>query len=133
MLSHYSGIKMKGGTKIIKLPSNVSLELFNTENAFVGFAGSANDWGNTIQWFYNPENKLPKLKDIELLALTKKGIYHSVNISNWTQIKDKHFAIGSGMKYAIASMESGCSPKQAIKVASKYDEGTGMGIKEYKL
>lgn len=125
---------MKTLTKVLVLEGPVPKELFGVNKCFIGFSGSGDTWGDIIQWFYDPTQKRPKCRNIEFLMLTdKKKIYHSTNLKNWLEIQDKHFAVGSGMHFAIAAMTLGKSPKEAVEVASKHDVNTGMGVMTYSF
>jgi len=130
--THSGGIKFKIETKVIELPPKTAKDLFGVKKAFVGFCGSVDAWGEIHGWFYVPEGKPPKCRGIEMMMLTDKGeIYHATNMTNWTLIKEKQFAIGSGMQYATAAMSAGATPLEACKIAGKHDTLTGMGYKEY--
>lgn len=132
--THATGIKFKGHTKIIQIDEKLCNTLFGCDKAYVGFCGNADIWGNVVQWLSNPDGKPPKCKQIEMVLLTEKGqIYHGTDLTNWMSLNLDKFAIGSGMHLALAAMESGKTPRQAITVASKYDPNTGMGVKEYKV
>ena len=124
--------KLKCDTKIHKVEGDVVKNLFGASQAFIGYCGNTNDWGNFLAWFYEPTDKLPKLKNIELLALTnKKTIWHSDNFNNWTVFKEPHAAIGSGAQFAVGALGNGAEPIEACRIASKYDIRTGMGFKSY--
>lgn len=130
----YSGTtKFLGAPKIVVLEKERSLELFGMPKTLIGFAGSADVWGQVMSFLIGQEDKLPKLRDIDFLMMNANGIYHGTNFKNWMLLNEKHFSIGSGMSFALAAMESGKTPLQACRVASRYDLGTGMGFKEYKL
>lgn len=132
--THSEGIKFKGKTKIIDLNPAVAKAMFGVDRALIGFCGAADIWGNIVAWYDKPDDKPPKCKDIEFLMLTSKGkIYHATTLTNWMEITEPHFSIGSGMHLAIAAMEAGASPKEAVKIASKHDPNTGRGVKEYIL
>ena len=123
--THASGMKMLGRTKIIEVPLP---EIFECRRAFLGFAGNADVFSNVVGWLHDPTGKPPKCRDIEMLMLTDKGtIMHGTNLSNWTEICNPHYAIGSGMQYAQAAMSLGKDPYEAVRVASKHDAMTGMG------
>ena len=110
--------------------------MFNVDKVLIGFSGNADAWGKYVTWFYdNPfENKPPKAKDIEFLMITSKHqIYWGSNMNNWMLLPQDHWAIGSGCQFAIAAMDTGKSPKEAIKIASKYDLHTGMGCRVYNI
>lgn len=132
--THSGGIKFKGKTKMIELKTSVSQELFGVKRAFVGFAGNADIWGNVVSWFVQPTSEPPKCKGIEFLMLSDGGkIYHGTTMSNWMQIDEPYFSIGSGMHLAIAAMAAGATPKEAVKIAAKHDPNTGQGVKEFVL
>ena len=132
--THSSGIKFKGKTKIIELKPAVALEMFGQEKVWIGFCGNADAWGQLVCWFDNPTQKLPKLKEIELMMLTGDGkIYHATTLDNWMLIEEPFFSIGSGMHIALGAMATGASPTEAVKIAAKLDPNTGKGVKTYKI
>lgn len=131
--SHASGIKFKGATKVLEVEGKQAAEMFGHERVFIGFAGNADSWGDVVSWFAYPEGKMPKCRELEMLMLSPDGIYHGTNLKNWTRIDQPHFAIGTGMHLAIAAMDTGQTPKEAVKTACKYDMMSGMGVKEYSL
>src|SRR5574343_1039307 len=127
--THSGGIIFTGRTKIHEIPSNVANEMFGVKRAFVGFCGNADAFADAIGYLFSPSDNPPKIKGVEMLMLTDKGeIYHATNFRNWLQICDPYFAIGSGMAYAVAAMEAGKTPYEAVKIASKYDSNTGRGF-----
>ncbi len=129
----YGGIAMKMDTKVVRLSEEQAFGLFGCKRALVGFAGPTAGWGKFHEWLSGMHKKAPKLGGTELIALTDRGIMSAHNINTWMPIKDKHSAIGSGMQFAIAAMEAGCSPKEAVKIAIKRDPTSGMGVKNYEL
>lgn len=131
----YSGsVKFKGTTKIITLNQKHAQAMFGVDKAFIGFCGNADRWASIVSWFADPEGRPPKMKGVELLMLTSSNeIFHASSIHNWLKLEEPHFAIGSGMSYAMAAMHLDKSPTEAIKAAMKYDINTGMGVKTYKL
>lgn len=126
--------KFKGSTKIMHLGPEVCVPMFNCEEAYMGFAGNADVWGEVVTWFTDISEKPPKCRNIEFLMLTnKKQIFHGTNLRNWMLLPDKHFAVGSGMQFALAAMTSGKTPIEACRIASKHDPMTGMGFKTYSF
>jgi hypothetical protein len=108
--------------------------MFGTKQAYIGFSGNADQWGEVISWFSDPSGKPPKCSKIEFLMLNyKKQIFHATNLRNWMLIPEKHFAIGSGMQFALAAMTAGQTPLEACKTSSKHDPMTGLGFQEYKF
>lgn len=124
--THRSGMKLTGQTKIYEVPHP---EIYQVKRAFIGFAGGATNIAAMVGWLHDPTSKLPKANDFEALLLNDKNeIYHTSNMSNWTLLKDKFCAIGSGQPFAMAAMLAGEDPAGAVKIASKLDSYTGMGI-----
>lgn len=133
-MTHGLHTKFKCATKIVTLKPTVAKHLFDTDKAFIGFAGNADIWSEFVTWITQPEGHPPKMKNIEFLMLTKEGdFYHGSNMHNWMRIHEPHYAIGTGSHLAIAAMDAGKSPKEAVLIAAKHDPSTGMGVKEYKL
>ena len=124
--------KLKCDTKITKVGGPIVKSLFDADEAFIGYAGSLNDWGNVLAWFHDPNTKIPRVRNGEFLALTnKKTIWHSNNFNNWIEFKEPFASIGSGSEFAVGALASGKEPIEACKVASKFDIRTGMGFRTY--
>ena len=132
--THGSGTLLVGATKIWEIPAESSKILFDNKRTFIGLAGNADCFGNIINYLWIPEGKPPKIRDVEMLMLNDKGqIFHATTLSNWLRIQQPFFAIGSGMQFAIAAMESGKTPFDAVKIASKFDAGTGKGFNKLEM
>lgn len=130
----HGGIAFKGATKIITLKSKIAKDMFNVEKAYIGFCGDAAKWAEVVAWYDFPLNKPPNTNGMEFLMLTSNNkIYCANTLKNWLLIDEPFYAIGSGRHLALAAMASGKDSKEAVKVASKYDKSTGLGIKTYKL
>lgn len=72
--------------------------------------------------------------DVEMLELREDGIYvYETGMSVPTKIKNDYFAIGTGSSYAIAAMRLGCSPEEAVLIASEFDVGTKPPIDVFNL
>lgn len=126
-----TGGKWKGKTKVYRFDST---ELYS-EPFFVGFSGSANDVISIVHYWSNPEafgNKPPKVSGCAGLVLTQSGdIFLFDHYAKWLRVDQPYMAIGSGQSYALGAMAAGKSPREAIRIASKHDSYTGMGIKGY--
>jgi hypothetical protein len=76
------------------------------------------------------------LDDAEALAWDGKTLF---NISaeagklHWYAVIDKQGAIGSGREYALAALDDGKTPRQAVIAAKKRDTCTGGKVVTYKL
>ena len=133
--SHTGGLKFTGGPKCHVLSEEFSQTYYNTPKMILGGCGNADGLAAVWDYVFDADRKkLPKFKEVELVALLANGtIMSSLNMSTWMVIKKPFYAVGSGMQYAIAAMAAGKTPLEACKIASKYDLYTGKGFKEYKL
>ncbi len=133
--TYNDNVKFKGKTKIYNLPQEVAQSCFDTNKALIGFSGNAEGIATCLAFLYDPDSfKRPPRVDCTMLLLTEnKEIYVSSTLTNWLRIQEKHFAIGSGSVYALGALESGKTPLEACKIASKFDIRTGLGFKELKL
>jgi ATP-dependent protease HslVU (ClpYQ) peptidase subunit len=118
--------KFKGAGKIYKFDAN---EIYSDADFMVGFAGTASDIIAVVDFFSMPGIvKPPKVRNLTGLVLTaKKEIFLFDDYTKWLRIKDSYYSIGSGSSIALGAMSLGCTPKEAVKTASKYDVYTGMG------
>lgn len=124
--------KFQTTTKVLALTGSVPLELYGVDKCYIGYAGQAEQWGITLEWFRDTSEPLPRVKKIEYVMLTnKKQIFHSTNLKHWLEIPDKAFAIGSGGQIALGAMLGGKTPKEAVALSAKHDVGTGLGILSY--
>lgn len=131
---HMSGTSLVGATKIWEIPDTTAKSLFGCKRVFIGGAGNADAFGKMVNYLWLPEGKPPKLRDVEMIMLNDKGqIYHATTFSNWLEVRQPFFAIGSGMQFAIAAMESGKTPYEAVRIASKFDNNTGKGFNKLEM
>jgi hypothetical protein len=135
--SHQNGMKFKGKSKCLELTKENSEALFTVKKAIIGACGDADEMGEAWGFLSNPmlfDGKFPKFKRTEFVALCDGGtILTSVNLRNWIVIEQPYYSIGSGSHFAMGALTTGKSPREAVKIASKHDALTGMGVKEYKL
>jgi hypothetical protein len=102
---------------------------------YIGFSGSANDIVGVAEFFSRPEStKAPRVKDLKGAVLTAKGdIFVFDHYAKWIKMAEAYYAVGSGAHYALGALGSGASVKDAIKIASKKDPFTGMGVRTFKF
>lgn len=132
--NHTGGMTFKGMAKMMVLQKEIANLLFNAKKAIVGGAGNAQELGQAWSWLADPQDKFQKVKGSEFVAVTSnKEIYTSFNLINWIKVEQDYYAIGSGMHFAVAALESGKSPVKAVEIATKFDPHTGHGVTEYKL
>ena len=123
--------KFKGNGKVFKFKAH---PLICESDYIAGFAGSANDLIDVKHFFEDPESKPPRARELYGLVLTMEGkMYRFDNYKRWFELNEPYSAIGSGRDFAMGAMALGASPKEAIKIASKHDVFTGMGVKGYSI
>ncbi len=87
-----------------------------------------------IRWLQSDrEDDAPKLKNtevVEMNMLTGKCRLWESDLA--TPVEDSFFAWGSGRDVALGAMQMGASPKEAIKCADRWDEGTGRGVQVFR-
>lgn len=74
-----------------------------------------------------------KAKDFSALLFIDNELYLLTSNYIPIPITDNYIAIGSGAPYALAAMSLGCSAKDSIKVASKFDINTNELTEDYEL
>lgn len=126
--THHTGYKLKVQTKIHYCNS----PLVYPKPFYIGFAGGIEEAHGVLEWFNNPNDKPPKVRNNEFIILAEdKKIYTFRNPLKWIQINEPFYAIGSGAQFALGALHSGKTPKESIGIATKCDPSTGMGIKSF--
>lgn len=102
---------------------------------YVGLCGDVDVFPDIIEFLSDPTSrKAPKAVGGEFLVLTEdKKLFTFQNPTKWIMVNQPFYAVGSGMNYAMAAMECGKSPIEAVKIASKFDRSTGMGFKSFDI
>jgi hypothetical protein len=128
--THNGGYKLKLVTKIQEY---MLAEIWPVP-FYVGLAGNLDVFSDVFDWFRDPSEwkKPPGMKGTEGLILTQDGhIFTFGNPAKWIKLNQSIYAIGSGAPFALAAMDAGKTPSEAVKIASKHDPNTGMGVKKY--
>jgi len=84
-----------------------------------------------ISWQMNIFDE--KEESVELFLVSYQGIIYDVRLGSRSievDEVDDFMAIGSGREFALAAMECGGSPRDAVAVAIKYDIYSGGDIQE---
>lgn len=63
-----------------------------------------------------------------LIVATPKGIVEYEQLPVPLPILEPFMAFGSGRAYALGAMAAGCGAREAVKIASKFDTFTGLGV-----
>lgn len=98
--------------------------------------GACGNWDACLKFLSAIEqgkNELDSDLDVSVLELREDGlwVYESTIIP--ARIKNRFWAIGTGANYAIACMDMGLSPAEAVAMACKYDSASNPPIDVFKL
>jgi ATP-dependent protease HslVU (ClpYQ) peptidase subunit len=111
-------------------------KVYRIRGALFGFAGSVSEAHRLIAWIKEgAQGHPPKVRDVNLLMLSKDGLFlYDENLSpmlNHTGVE----AIGTGAKAALCAYEAlgFQNPKKAVQIVCKYDNASRLPVKVYKL
>lgn len=117
-----------GGTPIV---TRKVFKLRAPDGSFILYGGS----GNSIQlgafhrWVSGQIREKPCIDDCQFMMIDHhRRVWIAHNNMDWHRIHVPRWAMGSGADYALGAMYGGASAAEAVKVASRLDTGTGMGI-----
>jgi len=99
-------------------------KIFHLGDAIMGFAGSVSEGLKFKEWYEEGQTDDLDLDDTVVILINSEGIF-SYETQHPIIIRDSHFAVGTGRKYAMAAMDHGHSPIEAVKIAMRRDFGTG--------
>lgn len=117
-------------------PIFASTKIFRVNGSLIGIAGNIEQALRFVEWRRTPEQKpqFAEQSGFEALELTPDGmlIYWGAEMVG-VEIEDAYYAIGSGSWLALGAMGMGATPKEAIKVAARWDVATGTEIQVMTL
>lgn len=114
--------------------SGIITKVYRIGDSLVGLSGS--DYAaclKVVDWLADggdPDEK-PDLgdSDIHILLVDSEGTIFLYNNNLYPMpMEQEFFAVGSGMDYAIGAMAMGGSAADGVRVASRFDPGTGQGV-----
>lgn len=97
-------------------------------NSVFGGAGDMDDLAIFFEWLRNgqPPDERPVFEEpLDILEVASDGIYLWGKKFVRLKIHQPVYCVGSGAHYAMGALAQGATPKQALKIASKLDSGTG--------
>lgn len=101
----------------------------------IGFAGTLCEGLQFVEWYgeKSPDEDCGLSDDTSAVVLTSHGEIFTYESIYPMIITDPHYAIGSGAAIALAAMDCGHTPEEAIKIASKRDAYTGSETISVKI
>ncbi|GAA5075567.1 hypothetical protein [Lysobacter panacisoli] len=124
-----SGNRKLRGHKVLRLPCG-------------GLMGSSGNWAQIVKvqrWAekgFPPDDKPEFDDDAEFECLIVKGdgsIFLLDDDLELMPFHDEFIAVGSGGTLAVAAMECGKSPADAVRVAAKFDAATSEPVETFAL
>lgn len=98
-----------------------------------GCAGLSHECQAYTRWI-NGEIEKPDFTDLSILSIDQKGrIWHTNQTLLWVRIMARQWAIGCGCDYALGAMAAGKTATEAVRIASKLDVHTGLGVDTLRL
>jgi len=111
-------------------------KIFKIHQSIIGLAGDCDQCEIFLAWYKNkknPADKPEEFDEIEVLELTKFGLYIYPASLSRMKVDDPFYAIGSGSQAALAAMHLGKNPIEAVEIASIIDPSTGGGVDYIKV
>lgn len=117
------------------IPFKVSKYTRIRDSVFAG-AGDLEDLSKYLGWIRDGGEDPPELgteMGLDILEVSEEGIHIWGKKFVRLKVNEKAYAVGSGSHYAMGALAAGCTPKQAMAIAAKYDLGTGRQVEFARL
>lgn len=98
--------------------------------------GCAGDSSSIINFerFARHGGDKPAMTDMNVLLVdAHAGCWTGGHELAFTLVGLPHFAVGSGADFAIGAMARGASAREAVEIATRYDNTTGLGVDVLEL
>lgn len=104
------------------------------DSLFAG-AGDLDDLSKYYDWIRGGGDppELGAEMGIDILEVSEEGIHIWGKKFVRLKVDEKAYAVGSGSQYAMGAIAAGCTPKQAMAIAAKFDMGTGKQVEFARL
>lgn len=113
--------------------SSKVIKIFRVNGDIIGYSGTAEDGLIFAEWYKNKTSPPELDSDFGALVLTGDGtIYEYGSKLMKMEVLEDFYAIGSGSDIAMGAMSAGADPKQAVKIAARFDVYTGEPVKTFK-
>jgi ATP-dependent protease HslVU (ClpYQ) peptidase subunit len=98
------------------------------DGRIVGFTGSAYDIEPFCAWLSDGGDRPTLSEEFEALVLDPKGECRAYSDKCESIIEELPTACGSGKEFALAAMDAGAEPSEAVEIAAQRSLGTGGTI-----
>lgn len=114
-----------GGSRKTKCDKIFKKVLPNGETVLIGTAGESAPGLVFLDWYGTgkpaPTELLDGEADIDIIVVTKRGVFEFDKWCRGEKLKGRFFAIGSGAKAALGALHMGASAIAAVRIACKID------------
>ena len=104
----------------------------NRRVALVGYCGTAAFVRAHLHWLAGgerPEFRHERFRWSVLMIDDERRVWRRDEDADfWEEMLVRYWALGSGAEYALGVMAAGHSAREAIRIASKLDNQTGLGM-----
>jgi hypothetical protein len=106
------------------------VKLFRVRGAIIGCAGSMEQALRFVEWYKSKTKKLPKMRDLEALVLTKHELrFYGNGNERGCEIVSPYYSIGSGHIPMMALLKAGIAASDAYKYVAEVDPYTGGPVR----
>ena len=99
-------------------------KLFKKNGAIIGTAGDSQEGLEFIEW-YGSGNERPEFgEEFEAIVLTENGLFWYGKKGLPEKVEEDYIAIGAGSHIAMAYMDHGATPAQAVYAACQKTIGS---------
>lgn len=102
------------------------------DGSLFGAAGSCQEILAVLAWLRRGE-KPSDLQNFEGLIVSQAGVSALGMRLMREPVVERYYAVGSGAHFAIAAMACGRSAVQAVRIAARFDPGTGGRVESMRL
>ena len=110
-------------------------KLFKVKDSVIGICGNYSQGLLFVEWYKDKRKEKPALTDegFEAIVVSKDKVeIWDCNLIPM-EFDEKKTAIGSGGRLAIAAMDAGKSPVEAVRIACKRDDFSSLPIRKMKI
>lgn len=102
----------------------------------VGVAGDLYAALIFIDWYGTAETKRPEQfadlfdagEDFGALIWDGKSLWECNRLCRMVRVEEPYFAVGSGAQFALAAMDCGKSAREAVRIACRRDNNSGLPV-----
>lgn len=99
-----------------------------------GCAGLTYDCDSYKRWAFGEITERPAFTELAVMLIDhRRRLWFTTEKMIWSRINAPVWACGSGSDYALGAMHAGADAVQAIRIATKLDFQTGLGVTTVRL